>query len=533
MPRLLLSPAELDAGFLPPSAECKAVNKPISKLLIANRGEIALRIIRACRELGIRAVAVYSEADQNAPHVSHADEAYLLGPGPASESYLRSDKILEVAHLSGADAVHPGYGFLSENAEFAQACADAGLIFVGPPAPVIRLLGDKIRAKQLMATAGVPIVPGYNGDDQDNPRLLAEAQQIGAPLIIKAAAGGGGRGMRVVRSLDSFEGELEEARREAKAAFGDDRVLLERYVERSRHIEFQIFGDAHGNVIHLFERECSIQRRHQKIIEESPSPILTPALRARMAEAAVKAGSAAGYVNAGTVEFLFEERPDGDHRFYFLEVNTRLQVEHPVTELITGLDLVKLQLRVASGEPLGLTQEEVHSRGHAIEARIYAEDPATGFLPSIGRLEQWILPTAPWVRVDSGVERGGEVSPYYDPMLAKLIVYGATREDALARIAEALKQFHVLGVQTNIAYLLDIVRHRVFQSGALSTRFLAENFAAWKPEPGVPPEVLLALAAEALTRTEARASSIPSDGDGDPFNPWQKSGGWRNSLLTS
>jgi 3-methylcrotonyl-CoA carboxylase alpha subunit len=504
----------------------------IRKLLIANRGEIAVRIIRACRELGVATVAVYAEADRDAPFASMADEAYLLGPSPATESYLRSEAILSTAGRAGADAIHPGYGFLSENAEFAQACVDAGLTFVGPPPQVIRLLGDKIRAKELMAKAGVPLVPGYFGDDQSDARLQAEAEKIESPVLIKAAAGGGGRGMRIVRSMEAFQGELEEARRESKAAFGDDRVLLEKYVERPRHVEVQIMGDSHGKVVHLFERECSVQRRHQKIIEESPSPVLLPDLRGRMAEAAEKAGQAAGYVNAGTVEFLLEERPDGDHRFYFLEVNTRLQVEHPVTETLTGIDLVKLQVCVAQGEPLGLVQEDIHASGHAIEARIYAEDPATGFLPSIGRLEQWIEPTGPWVRVDSGVERGGDVSPYYDPMLAKVIVRGETRQEAITRLVEALRQFHVLGIRTNIAYLIDILTHPEFVAGRLSTSFLDEQFKNWQPEATIPPEVLLALAAEAMTRpVERRAPS--ADSDGDLYNPWRVSNGWRNAVGSS
>ena len=502
------------------------------RLLIANRGEIAVRIIRACREEGIAPIAVYSEADRDALHVALADAAYPIGPGPARESYLRPEKIIEAARQAGADAVHPGYGFLSENAGFAQACVEAGLTFVGPPAEVIRLLGDKSAAKRRMEAAGLPVVPGYAGDDQSDRRLRTEAKQIGAPLLIKAAAGGGGRGMRVVPDLDAFGDLLQEARREAQAAFGDDRVLLERYLARPRHVEFQIFGDAHGSVVHLCERECSIQRRHQKIIEESPSPALTPEVRARMAEAAVRAGAAAGYVNAGTVEFLLEAPPDSEPRFYFLEVNTRLQVEHPVTEMRTGLDLVKLQLRVAEGQPLPFAQEAITVSGHAIEARIYAEDAAAGFLPSVGPLAQWIAPEGPGIRVDSGVERSGEVSPYYDPMLAKLIVHGTTREEALARLEQALLNFHVLGVQTNIPYLLAIVRHPAFRAGETTTRFLAEHFADWQPDDNLPNEVLLALAAEALTYRETRAAAATAVGDDDPYSPWRTPGGWRNAAPT-
>lgn len=499
----------------------------LATVLIANRGEIAVRVIRACREMGLRTVAVYSEADSEAPHVALADSAYLLGPGPASESYLCIEKILVVAREAGADAIHPGYGFLSENASFAEACEQAGIAFIGPPSSAIRLLGDKIRAKKLMAAAGVPVVPGYEDEDQSDGRLAEEAAAIGVPVLIKAAAGGGGRGMRVVRELAAFSGELAEARREARSAFGDDRVLLERYVEQPRHVEVQIVGDSHGQVLHLFERECSIQRRHQKIIEESPSTVMTPALRARMTEAAVAAGKAAGYVNAGTVEFLVEEQPGGKSRFYFLEVNTRLQVEHPVTELLTGIDLVKLQLRVAAGEPIPFTQAEVIASGHAIEGRIYAEDPARDFVPSLGRLECWLPPAGPWVRVDSGVEMGSEVSPYYDPMLAKLIVRGEDREDALRRLEFALRDFHVLGVRTNIPYLLKIIRHPEFRAGRLSTGFLARHLPAWKPSGESPPEILLALAADAMIRE--KATGFTDAEEGDPQSPWQDARGWRNA----
>ena len=519
----------------------------INRLLIANRGEIAVRVMRACREMGISTVAVFSEADRDAPHVGLADAAVEIGPGPAGESYLRIDRIVEAARHSGADAVHPGYGFLSENAAFAQAVVDAGLTFVGPPAAVIELLGDKSAAKSLMEQAGVPVVPGYHGDDQSATRLRKEAKSIGTPLLIKAAAGGGGRGMRVVRDLSTFEALADEARREAAGAFGSGALLLERYVERPRHIEVQIFGDTHGNAIHLFERECSIQRRHQKIVEESPSTALTPELRAQIVDAALKAAKAAGYVGAGTVEFLLEGT-----RFYFLEVNTRLQVEHPVTEMITGLDLVKLQLRVAMGEALPAfdpsapimgdselaggaadvmpiqgyghgTRKE--PRGHAIEVRIYAEDPSTGFLPSTGVLTQWIAPSGPGIRLDSGVERGSTVSPFYDPMLAKLIAHGETRMEAIDRLEQALMGFSVMGVKTNIPYLLDIVRHPAFRAGDLSTGFLAEHFAGWKPKAEIPVEVLLALAAEAVT---APKSTAGPRGEAKVVSPWGDDRSWRN-----
>jgi 3-methylcrotonyl-CoA carboxylase alpha subunit len=511
--------------------------------------------------MGIETVAVYSDADRDAVHVALADVAVPIGPGPASESYLRIDKIVDAAKATGADAIHPGYGFLSENANFARACVDAGIVFVGPPASVIELLGDKSAAKKLMEEAGVPVVPGYHGDDQSEKRLLDEARAIGVPLLIKAAAGGGGRGMRVVRDLSQFAALADEARREAAAAFGDGTLLLERYIERPRHIEFQIFGDTHGNAVDLFERECSIQRRHQKIIEESPSPAMTDALRARMADAALKAARAAGYVGAGTVEFLLEnndadnsppplpseERASGPEgicpvrgapgegeevkatSFYFLEVNTRLQVEHPVTELVTGLDLVKLQLRIAMGESLPNTVPAA-PMGHAIEARIYAEDPSTGFLPSTGELTQWIARSGPGIRLDSGVERGSVVSPYYDPMLAKLIAYGETRDEAVARLEQALTNLHALGVRTNIAYLLDIVRHPAFRTGDLSTGFLAEHFAHWKPTSEVPTDVLLALAAEAITAAPCAptlSSPVRAGGAGE-VDPWRTVSGWRN-----
>lgn len=472
-------------------------------------------------------IAVFSEADRGALHVSLADAAFCIGPGPAKESYLSGDNILRAARLANADAIHPGYGFLSENADFAQHCTEAGLTFVGPPAQVIRLLGDKIAAKRLMAQIGVPLVPGYNGDDQSDARLHQEAMQIGMPLLIKAAAGGGGRGMRVVRHEDDLETALADARREAHAAFGDERVLLERYVARSRHIEVQIFGDTHGNMVHLYERECSIQRRHQKIIEETPSPALSPELRQRITQAAVQAGRAAGYVNAGTVEFLLEERTDGEHDFYFLEVNTRLQVEHPVTEMLTGFDLVQLQFRVADGEPLPFTQQEIVPSGHALEMRIYAEDAAAGFLPSIGQLTQWIAPSGPGIRVDTGVERGDTVAPFYDPMLAKLIARGASRAESMARMEQALREFHVLGVRTNIPYLLAILRHPAFRAGELSTQFLQQHFTDWKPSAAIPTAVLLALAAQSVLAAPARSSTSAANEE-DSSSPWHTTDAWRN-----
>ena len=497
----------------------------IKRLLIANRGEIAVRIIRACREADIVPVAVFSEADRNALFVALAEEAVCIGGAAASESYLRPEKIIAAARQTRADAIHPGYGFLSENATFAQMCRDAEIVFVGPTPESMRLLGDKIAAKNLMAEAGVPLVPGYNSDNQEITHLEAEAGKVGYPLLIKAAAGGGGRGMRVVESQDAFLSMLEEAKREARAAFGDERVLLERYVTRSRHIEFQIFGDTFGNMVHLFERECSIQRRYQKILEESPSPVLSPGLREQMAAAAVAAGKAANYVGAGTVEFLFDEQPDGNHKFYFLEVNTRLQVEHPVSEILTGTDLVQWQFEVANGKPLPLTQEQIQASGHVLEARIYAEDAAQAFLPSVGDLAYWKEPTGAGIRVDSGVEQGSEVSPYYDPMLAKLIVRGQNRTESLHKMEQALLGFPVLGVQTNVAYLLAIVRHPVFQAGTLSTRFLAEHFTPYTPETELPPEVLFALAAHSLLLQESRRNPQKAE---ENVSLWQTAGSWQN-----
>jgi 3-methylcrotonyl-CoA carboxylase alpha subunit len=499
----------------------------LHKLLVANRGEIAVRILRTCRELGLPSVAVYSEADAHSLHLALADEAVCIGPAPGADSYLSIERIIAAAHATGADALHPGYGFLSENADLAGACERAGITFVGPPEPVMRLLGDKIAAKQLAAEVGVPLVPGYFGGEQSSRRLAREAKAIGAPVLIKAAAGGGGRGMRVAEDLAGFGAAVDEARREARAAFGDDRLLLERYVARPRHVEVQVFGDRHGAVIHLGERECSIQRRHQKILEESPSTALTPELRERITDAAVRLARAAGYVNAGTVEFLLEAQPDVDHAFYFLEVNTRLQVEHPVTEMVTGIDLVRLQLRIAAGEPLPYRQEDIVPRGHALEARIYAEDPAAGFVPSLGRVARWLPPQGPGVRIDSGVETGSEVSPYYDPMLAKLIVRGEDRCECIRRMASALRELHVLGIATNALYLRDIVDDPAFRAGELSTRFLAERFAGWRPPEQPAAKALLALAA--FTSSDQPRTATVTAPEGDLFDPWHAPTGWRNA----
>jgi 3-methylcrotonyl-CoA carboxylase alpha subunit len=446
-----------------------ASKKPIRRLLIANRGEIAVRVARAAREMGITALGVYSQADADAYHLQFMDDARCIGPAPAPESYLNIDAVLAAAVAMKADAVHPGYGFLSERATFAQACIDAGLIWVGPPPQAMAAMGSKIDAKQRVRASDVPTVPGYDGKDQSTKRLRDEAAAIGFPLLIKASAGGGGRGMRVVESLDGFDEALASAKREALAAFGDDAVLLERYLRDPRHIEFQILADAHGATIHLGERECSIQRRHQKVVEEAPSVALSPELRAEMGAAAVRAAASVGYVNAGTCEFML----DGEGKYYFLEMNTRLQVEHPVTELVYGVDLVQWQLRIANGEPLSIAQADVRPRGWAIETRIYAEDPANHMLPSTGRITRWSPPEGPGVRVDAGVTTGSEVSVYYDPMLAKLIVFGSDRAQAIARLQLALDDFTIDGVRANLPLLQWIVRDEWYRDGRTTTSFLA------------------------------------------------------------
>ena len=446
----------------------------IKRLLIANRGEIALRIIRACAEMGIESVAVYSAADASAPHVVAADQAVAIGPAPAHESYLSAAKLIEAARSTNADAIHPGYGFLSENASFAAACAGAGLIFVGPPADVIAQMGSKINARRLVSAAGVPVVPGETPDDQSDRGIRQAVERIGLPALIKASAGGGGKGMRHVHEPGEIDASIQAARREATAAFGDGTLYVERLVAHPRHVEVQIFADDHGQIVHLFERDCSTQRRHQKVIEESPSPALTPALRARMTGAAVAAAQAANYRNAGTIEFLV----DVGGPFYFLEMNTRLQVEHPVTEQITGLDLVRAQILVASGEPLPWSQAAISQRGHAIEARLYAEDPAQGFLPQAGRLTRYREATGPGVRVDSGVVEGSEVSIYYDPMIAKVIATAETRSLATARLSAALRAFEIGGIKTNRAFLLQVLESDAFRTGAIDTAFLEREGAA-------------------------------------------------------
>jgi len=446
---------------------------PFTSLLVANRGEIALRIMRSARDMGLKCVAVYTDADADAPHVSFADQAVNIGRGPAADSYLSIDKILDAARQSGAQAVHPGYGFLSENAAFAQACRDADLVFVGPSASAIEQMGNKATAKHLMTAAGVPCVPGYDGDDQSDDTLTGQAAKIGFPVMIKAAAGGGGRGMRLVSEPARFTDALHLARAEARSAFGSGQIILEQAVLCPRHVEIQILADRHGNTVHLGERDCSVQRRHQKIIEESPCPVLTPELRDKMGQAAVQAARAVGYEGAGTVEFLLDQNGG----FYFLEMNTRLQVEHPVTELVTGLDIVALQLSIARGNPLGCAQQDVSLSVHAIEARLYAEDPARDFLPAAGDIVLWRPACADGVRVDGGIATGQTVSPFYDPMLAKIIAHGADREQARERLILALRETVVFGVPTNRDFLIRVLGNKTFADGATTTAFLAEEFA--------------------------------------------------------
>jgi acetyl-CoA carboxylase biotin carboxylase subunit len=507
------------------------------KVLIANRGEIAVRIMQTLQEMGIVAVAVYSEVDAQAYHVQKADEAYPLPGKTSAESYLRGDFILEIAKRCGAEAIHPGYGFLSENARFAAQCAQAGIQFIGPTPAVIESMGDKIIAKKTMEAAGVPVVPGWVGDLSTPVELLKqEAQRIGYPILVKAAAGGGGKGMRLVHQESEMAGALEAAAREAQNAFGDPRVFLEKYINRPRHVEFQIFGDTHGNVVHLFERECSIQRRHQKIVEETPCVALTPELRAQMGEAAVLAAKAIGYTNAGTVEFILDE---AHHAFYFLEVNTRLQVEHPITEMTTHQDLVRAQLLVAAGEALPFKQEDLTQDGHAFECRVYAEDPGLNFMPSTGTLWQYHPPEGPNIRVDSGVAQGNEVSIYYDPMLSKLVVWGKTRQQALEKMQWALSHYAVLGVKHNIGYLANLFQHPAFQAGNIHTHFLQEHSIA--SEGGVtlpadldtlPLSVLLGAWAGAYGNAPGNAygngqAATQEDSLGSPPTPWETIGSWR------
>jgi len=499
------------------------------KILIANRGEIAVRIARTAKRLGIRTVAVYSEADAGAMHTEICDEAYLIGGAAARDSYLHGERIIQVARETGAQAIHPGYGFLAENADFARACADAGIVFVGPPAAAIEAMGSKSAAKALMEKAGVPLVPGYHGAEQGDAILETEAEGIGYPVLIKASAGGGGKGMRVVEHREEFSKSLAAAKREAKSGFGDDRMLIEKYLARSRHIEVQVFADQSGECVHLFERDCSVQRRHQKIIEEAPAPGMTEARRRKMGAAAVAAAKAVGYVGAGTVEFIAEE----DGNFYFMEMNTRLQVEHPVTEMITGLDLVEWQLRVADGGNLPLAQTALNIAGHSFEARVYAEDPSRGFLPATGTITHLRQPSdSPHVRVDTGVREGDEISINYDPMIAKVIAWDVDRPSALRRLRGALGEYEIVGPKTNVSFLLDLASHHAFARAdvepslldtGLIERYRAELFP--DAEPASDTVLSLAVLSELLHVDEqARAAAAAS---GDPYSPWHRRDGWR------
>ena len=491
------------------------------RVLIANRGEIAIRIARACREGGMESVAVYSDADRDAPHVRVADRAVHIGPSPSAQSYLSIPAVIDAARSTSCQAVHPGYGFLSENAAFARACEQAGLVFVGPPPAVIDRMGSKIAARELMAGAGVPVVPGIPAPDQSDAGILAAARRLGFPVLVKASAGGGGRGMRVVGDEESAQTLIPAARREALASFGDGTLYVERLIDRPRHVEVQVFGDTHGNVVHLFERECSVQRRHQKIVEESPSSALTPATRTAMGDAAVAAARAAGYVNAGTIEFLLEGSGDSA-RFYFLEMNTRLQVEHPVTEAVAGVDLVRAQFTVAAGGALPWTQAALSQRGHAIECRVYAEDPGGGFLPQAGVLLLYREPAGPGIRIDSGVVEGGTVSVHYDPLLAKVTVWAESRDAAIARAIAALRAFPILGIRTNVPFLIRLLDHPDVRAGRIHTRFIDEHAHELLTTEDPPLEALAA----AAVATPGGACAPPAAGGSPSRDPWQTIRGW-------
>jgi 3-methylcrotonyl-CoA carboxylase alpha subunit len=481
------------------------------KILIANRGEIACRVMYTCRRLGIATVAVYSDADRHAMHVAMADEAVHIGAAPAAESYLDMDRILAAVKETGAEAIHPGFGFLSENSEFARRCQKAGIVFIGPAPEAMDAMASKSAAKALMEKAGVPVTPGYHGDDQSLEKLEAEAKKIGFPLMIKATAGGGGKGMRVVHEAKEFKDALQSAKREATGAFGDDKVLLEKYIEQPRHIEYQIFGDTHGNAVHAFERECTLQRRFQKVVEETPSPFLDEATRAKMGEAAVAAAKAVDYVNAGTIEFIV----GADKAFHFMEMNTRLQVEHPITEETTGLDLVEWQLRIARGEEIPLAQGEIEPHGHAIEVRLYAENADKGFLPVTGHIEKFITPDAEFVRVDTGVRSGDDISVFYDPMIAKISVYGKDRGEAIARLRETLARTAVFGLVTNLPLLRGIARHPGFAEGDFDTGFIEHELGTLLERPQPTTDAVAAAIADTL-----------ATGDTGPADPW-RADGWR------
>ena len=491
------------------------------KILVANRGEIAQRVMAACREMGIATVAVYSEADKTALHTRNADESVFIGASEPAQSYLNVERIIDAAKQTGAEAVHPGYGFLAENAVFAQACLDNGVVFIGPPAQAIRDFGNKTVARKMMLDGGVPVVPGMTEPDLDPGRVAVHADQIGYPVLVKAAAGGGGKGMRIVKTPGELAAALASAASEAKAAFGDGSVYLEKYITNPRHVEIQVLADSHGNIIHLFERECSIQRRHQKIIEETPSTAVTDDLRRQMGEAAVRAAATAGYVNAGTVEFILDE----DGRFYFLEANTRLQVEHPITEMITGIDIVRRQIEIAAGLPLDLRQEDVTARGHAIECRIYAEDPANGFFPSPGKIRYLKEPSGPGIRNDGGVYQGFTVPVEYDPILSKLVVHAETRDAAIDRMKKALAGYTVVGIKTPTQFLSDIIDSQPFREGKTLTSFIDTYFSSWQP--AAPDKALATLAFIADDLAVKRVSSSVAEGPAEIPLPWQTLGHWR------
>lgn len=494
--------------------------KRLKKILIANRGEIALRIIRAARELGIKTVAVYSEVDRASPHVQVADEAVHIGPPAPLESYLNINLIIEVSKKFKCDAIHPGYGFLAENAEFAKQCEKAGIIFIGPNARALRLVGDKLRSRHTMAQADIPLIPGMKSAEKSEKALRTFADEIGYPVMIKASGGGGGKGMRIVQKPSDLSSSIEAGKREAKAAFGDETVYLEKYIEKPRHIEFQVLADNYGNVVHLFERECSIQRRYQKIIEESPSPALDEKMRMQMGEVAKKVIRLSGYNNAGTVEFLLD-----DHKnFYFLEVNARIQVEHPITELVTGIDLVKQQIKIAEGEKLLLKQQALSQRGHSIECRIYAEDPENNFFPSFGKLHFVKEPAGPGIRCDSGIYSGWEVPYHYDPILSKLIVWDEDRKSAIQKMDTALCDYIIMGVKTQITFLKDVIRHSDFKKGNLHTHFIQQNFADWRPKQKAD-NLSLALLCAALTNVNKKVRKEEKISK-TTLTPWQLTGRW-------
>jgi acetyl-CoA carboxylase biotin carboxylase subunit len=495
----------------------------MKKILVANRGEIALRVMKACHEMGIPTVAIYSTSDKGSLHVQYADEAVCIGPPPPLESYLNIDKILATAKELGADAVHPGYGFLAENSEFARRCSEEGITFIGPGHEAMRLLGNKVESRKTMVAAEVPVIPGMMGAGKDTGSLAKEANEIGLPVLVKAAGGGGGKGMRIIREAKELDDSIAACMREAKSAFGDDTIYLERYIERPRHIEFQILADHHGNVVHLFERECSIQRRYQKIVEETPSVALTPELREKMGSVAVKVAKTAGYTNAGTVEFLLDESGE----FYFLEVNARVQVEHPITEAVVGVDLVKQQIRVASGDQLSLEQDELVQRGHAIECRIYAEDPERNFLPCAGKILFVKEPEGPGIRCDSGIWSGCEVSVHYDPILSKLVVWDETREQACKKMAAALKHYAILGIKTTISFLADVMEHPAFLEGKTHTSFIPEHFPNWKPSEAEGLERQVALLAAAALDSKPATFRAEGAAAGDAFSPWKSGTKWR------